>query len=336
MRRGLCAVLLLLALAASGCGQNRIVYAQPDAGQPARQAPRFPSYQGGYTTGTIPAEWVPLYQRLRADGLDGPDLPVLFASMGMPSQDPMGRKIKELYTRAFAPKPTRPVKPTTPSKPKPLVYAGVITPENVEKCRAFLEANKAAFEYAERTSGVPRQIAVSLLFVETRLGTFLGKEKAFYTLASMASARRPEAISGYVAKLPGASSAPDRLGWIQTRMEQRSDWAYKELVALLKNLRSSGEDPLVMPGSIYGAIGMCQFMPTNIDHYGADGDGDGVVNLFTVPDAVASLSNYLAKHGWSKAATRAQKQKVIKSYNRIDIYANTILGLAEAQGYAAE
>ena len=299
MRRGLCAVLLLLALAASGCGQNRIVYAQPDAGQPARQAPRFPSYQGGYTTGTIPAEWVPLYQRLRA------------------------------------PKPTRPVKPTTPSKPKPLVYAGVITPENVEKCRAFLEANKAAFEYAERTAGVPRQIAVSLLFVETRLGTFLGKEKAFYTLASMASARRPEAISGYVAKLPGAS-APDRLGWIQTRMEQRSDWAYKELEALLKNLRSSGEDPLVMPGSIYGAIGMCQFMPTNIDHYGADGDGDGVVNLFTVPDAVASLSNYLAKHGWNKAATRAQKQKVIKSYNRIDIYANTILGLAEAQGYAAE
>ena len=61
-----------------------------------------------------------------------------------------------------------------------------------------------------------------------------------------------------------------------------------------------------------------------------------MVNLFTVPDAVASLSNYLAKHGWSKAATRAQKQKVIKSYNRIDIYANPILGLAEAQGYAAE
>ena len=59
-------------------------------------------------------------------------------------------------------------------------------------------------------------------------------------------------------------------------------------------------------------------------------------NLFTVPDAVASLANYLAQHGWNKAATRAQKQKVIKTYNRIDIYANTILGLAEAQGYVAE
>ena len=334
MRRTLSAVLLLLALAGAGCAQNRIVYAQSVQVQP----PQYPSYQGSYTNGAIPSAWLPLYQRLRADGLDGPDLPALFASMGMPSQDPMGRKIKELYTKAFAPKPkpTPPSsKPTTPARPKPLVYPGVITAENVEKCRAFLEANKPAFDYAERTFGVPRQISVSLLFVETRLGTFLGKEKAFHTLASMASSRRPEAISTYVAQLPG-STAADRQSWIQQRMEQRSDWAYKELVALLKNIRSSGEDALAMPGSIYGAIGLCQFMPTNISHYGADGNGDGVVNLFTVPDAVASLANYLAQHGWNKAATRAQKQKVIKTYNRIDIYANTILGLAEAQGYVAE
>lgn len=350
-RRALCAVLLLLALTGAGCGQNRIVYAQADAAQPSPypavppkpaqpvqsaqpvSPSRIPSYQGSYASGTIPAVWVPLYQRLRSDGLDGPDLPVLFASMGMPSQDPMGRKIKELYTRAFAPRPTKPVQPTKPAKPRPLVYPGVITPENAGKCQAFLAANKPAFDYAERTFGVPREIAVSLLFVETRLGTFLGKEKAFYTLASMASSRRPEAISTYVAQLPGASN---RLEWIQTRMEQRSDWAYKELVALLKNLRSSGEDPLVMPGSIYGAIGLCQFMPTNIGHYGADGNGDGVIDLFTAPDAVASLSRYLSQHGWNKAATRAEKQKVIKSYNRIDIYANTILGLAEAQGYVAQ
>ena len=335
MRRTLSAVLLLLALAGSGCAQNRIVYAQSGV---QVQPPQYPSYQGSYTNGAIPSAWLPLYQRLRADGLDGPDLPALFASMGTPSQDPMGRKIKELYTKAFAPKPkpTPPSsKPTTPARPKPLVYPGVITAENVEKCRAFLEANKPAFDYAERTFGVPRQISVSLLFVETRLGTFLGKEKAFYTLASMASSRRPEAISTYVAQLPG-STAADRQSWIQQRMEQRSDWAYKELVALLKNIRSSGEDALAMPGSIYGAIGLCQFMPTNISHYGADGNGDGVVNLFTVPDAVASLSNYLALHGWNKAATRAQKQKVIKTYNRIYIYANTILGLAEAQGYVAE
>lgn len=91
-----------------------------------------------------------------------------------------------------------------------------------------------------------------------------------------------------------------------------------------------------MPGSIYGAIGLCQFMPTNISHYGADGSGGGVVNLSIVPDVVANLANYPAQHGWNKATTRAQKQKVIKIYNRIDIYANMVLGLAEVQGYVAE
>lgn len=343
MRRAFGAVLLVFALLGTGCAsQGKIVYPQADAlsyqrsvptAQPAQ--PAYPSYQGQYTNGTIPSAWLPLYQRLRADGMDGPDLPMLFAAMGTPTQDPMGRKIKELYTRAFAPKP-KPAPPTAqPSRPKPTVYPGVITPANVEKCRAFLEANKAAFDYSERTFGVPREIAVSLLFVETRLGAFLGKEKAFYTLASMASSRRPSDISLYMAQLPG-SSAPDRQSWIQQRMEQRSDWAYKELVALLQNIRSASEDALSLPGSIYGAIGLCQFMPSNISHYGADGNGDGVVNLFTVPDAAASLSNYLAKHGWNKAPTRAQKHKVIKTYNRIDIYANTILGLAEAQGYSAE
>ena len=99
MRRTLSAVLLLLALAGAGCAQNRIVYAQSGV---QVQPPQYPSYQGSYTNGAIPSAWLPLYQRLRADGLDGPDLPALFASMGTPSQDPMGRKIKELYTKAFA------------------------------------------------------------------------------------------------------------------------------------------------------------------------------------------------------------------------------------------
>ncbi|WP_294624208.1 lytic murein transglycosylase [uncultured Bilophila sp.] len=319
------ALLMLFVLLGTGC-------ASQETSPSLEQSAVFPSYQGSYASAPIPAEWIPLYQRLRADGLDGPDLPRYFSMMGTPSQDPMGRKIKELYTKAFAPKP-KPTPSAKPSKPRPKVYPGVITAENVEKCRAFLAENAAAFDFAERTYGVPREIAVSLLFVETRLGTFLGKEKAFYTLASMASSRQPDDISSYLDRLPGASG---RLGWIQERMEQRSDWAYKEFVALLGNVRASHLDALGVPGSVYGAIGLCQFMPSNIAPYGADGDGDGTVNLFTVPDAVASLSNYLAMHGWNKASTRAARHKVIKTYNRIDIYANTILGLAEAQGYRAD
>lgn len=323
-RNCLCISLIVLVLGA-GCAAQRNT--APASSVPAETS-RFPQSTGSYSAQPIDPAWIPLYQRLRDDGLDGSDLPTLFASLELPSQDPMGRKIKELYTKAFAPKPKpKPPVPGAKPKPKPRLYPGVVTPANAKRCKAFLDANAEVFLATETTSGVPREIAVSLLFVETRLGDFLGGQKAFYTLASMASSRQPTAITTYLAQLPAADT---RLDWIQERMEQRSDWAYKEFVALLKNARAAQANPLEVPGSIYGAVGLCQFMPSNISVYGADGDSDGVINLFTLPDALASLSNYLVKHGWGKDTTRAHQHKVIKTYNRVDIYANTILALADA------
>ena len=312
--------LLILASMAGGCAGHK-VYATPEP-----QVAAGPIMQGN-----LDARWVPLYRRLVQDGHGGADLSTLFTGMPSPSPSPMGRKIKELYTSAFMPRPKpKPSAVPSPRPSTPPVYKGVVTEANVQKCRDFIAANPAAFEYGERVFGVPREVAVSLMFVETRLGTMLGKEKAFYNLASMAASRSPDMISTTLATLPGADSRQD---WIRTKMQQRSDWAYKELVALLENVRASGRDPLSIPGSIYGAIGLCQFMPSNLVPYGADGNRDGVVDLFTVPDAVASLSNYLKKHGWKSGSGRAAQHKVIKSYNHSNMYANTILALAEAQGY---
>lgn len=251
----------------------------------------------------------------------------------------MGRKIRELYTKAFAPKPKatsaagKPAKSTKPAQPlPPPVYPGVVTQANAKRCNEFLNAHAAAFATAEQSYGVPREIAVALLFVETRLGDFLGSEKAFRTLASMAASRDPDQIPEYLARLPDADQRRD---WIRQKMEQRSDWAYREFTALLANARAAGADPLAMPGSIYGAVGLCQFMPSNIALFGADGNGDGVIDLFTVPDAVASLSKYLKKNGWKPGLSRSRQHRVIKSYNRVNIYANTILALADAIRAAA-
>ena len=84
-----------------------------------------------------------------------------------------------------------------------------------------------------------------------------------------------------------------------------------------------------LPGSIYGAVGLCQFMPSNISTYGADGDGDGRVDLFTIPDAVASLSHYLYKHGWRAGLSRQRQHALLMRYNKSTVYANTILALAD-------
>lgn len=84
-------------------------------------------------------------------------------------------------------------------------------------------------------------------------------------------------------------------------------------------------------------------MPSNIAVYGADGDGDGKVDLFSVPDAVASLSNYLAKHGWKPGISRARQHTLLMAYNHSQTYANTILALSDlvaqppaSQGAAAQ
>ena len=327
-------VFCLAFLLTTGCAAQNSM--QADSGADGQ------SLRGSLASGVLDPAWYALYDRLCADGLDDENLPDLFVAMGAPSPEPMSRKIRELYTSSFLKKPD-PEKESkaagkdggkTTAKPKkPEVYQGIVTAENVEKCRAFLSEHEAAFDMGESRYGVPREIAVSLLFVETRLGTFLGRQKAFYTLASMAASRDPEQISETLAALPGAET---RTAWVRERMEQRSDWAYKEFVALLQNTRATGADPLEIPGSVYGAIGLCQFMPSNIVPLGADGDDDGVIDLFNVSDAVASLSNYLVRNGWKKGMSRARQHAVLKSYNRVNIYANTILALAEAQGYVAE
>ncbi len=288
---------------------------QTSAARPAA-APATPA------TATASDPWRPLAQRLARDGVSGPRIDALLATLpATPTQSPMGRKINALYQRRFFPKP--------PSKaPAARYYKGVLTEANAQACRDFLAANADAFDTAERVYQVPRHIAVALLFVETRLGKVLAdvKENAFYTLASMAVTRTPESIDDWLPKMKDHEKHRD---WFSQTMPKRADWAYKETKALLVYMAREGIQPDQLPSSVYGAVGLCQFMPSNIDVYGADGNGDGRVNLFEIPDAVASLANYLYKHGWRAGIDRARQHKLLMAYNHSSVYANTILALGD-------
>ncbi len=271
--------------------------------------------------------WLPLLERLDQEGITGPDVDAYFVALG-PSmtQDPMGRKVREIYRKTFLRPPPDLSAPPAPPK-KPAVYKGVVTEANAKRCRDFLAANPSYFERAQRLHGIPPEILVSLLFVETRLGTAIGGgNNALHTLASMAISKDPRQIPDWVAQLPDADQ---RLDWIEDLMRKRSDWAYKEVKALVVYARENRLDMTKIPGSYYGAIGYSQFMPTNIVPYGADGDGDGKIDLFTMSDAIASVANYLARHGWKPGLTRKEQHKVLRTYNHIDIYPNTILALSD-------
>lgn len=266
--------------------------------------------------------WQELARRLAGDGLAGPEVEALLAGLpATPTQAPMGRKIKALYNRKFFPAPPS-------SKPLAEYYKGVVTDANARLCRRFITEHSAAFRQAEQRYGVPPSIAAALLFVETRLGKVLGDtaENAFYTLASMAVSRTPESISDW---LPQLRDHERHMDWFRETMPGRADWAYKETRALVAHMLRDRVPPEHLPGSIYGAVGLCQFMPSNIVPYGADGDGDGRVDLFTVPDAVASLANYLARHGWKAGLPRERQHALLMRYNHSRVYANTILALAD-------
>lgn len=274
--------------------------------------------------------WRPLLDRLRGDGLTGEEIAYLFARLGdAPSQDPMGRKVQELYTGKFLRQPRPPQKKDDVSQgggiPRPW-YRGFVTDVNARRCRTFINTHARSFQAAEEKYGVPSEVAAALLFVETRLGDYLGEQNAFITLASMAALREPDAIPDWLEKLPGVEK---RLEWVSRRMEDKADWAYDELKALLVYSLENGIDPFEIPSSSYGAIGLCQFMPSNLPRYAVDGNGDGVVDLFDPADAVASLSNYLARHGWKEGMGVQDQIRVLRRYNNLAIYANTILALAE-------
>ena len=264
--------------------------------------------------------WQALEARLAQDGVAGERVTALLASLpASPTQSPMGRKMVALYQKTFFPKPA----------PKLTdYYKGVVCEANAKKCADYLERYRPAFLAAEKAFSVPPEIAVALLFVETRLGSVLADvpENAFYTLASMAVSREPKDISSYLPKMRGYQK---RLKWMEKTMIARADWAYRETRALILYMLENDIAPKDLPSSIYGAIGLCQFMPSNIALYACDGNGDGKIDLFNVDDAAMSLARYLAKHGWKPGVTRAQQHSLLMKYNHSKVYANTILALAD-------
>ena len=307
-------------------GPEQILQDQPN--QQSQQDQTAQQNQPAPRPLTIGETWLPLWEKLRADGLNQEEIAYLFIRLEDPSQDPMGRKIQELYTNQFI-RPPRPAStpdtsPNDTGIPRPW-YRGFVTEANAKVCRTFINAHADAFKAAEEEYGIPPEVGAALLFVETRLGEYLGEHNAFLTLASMAISRSPEAISDWMEKLPGIE---DHLDWVNLRMADKADWAYSELRALLRYCLENGIDPFQLPSSAYGAIGLCQFMPSNLSRYAVDGNGDGIIDLFDQADAIASLSNYLGKHGWKLNMSVDQQIKVLKRYNNLSVYANTILALA--------
>ena len=136
---------------------------------------------------------------------------------------------------------------------------------------AFYRSERAALESLAAKYGVPPEIMVAIVGVETNYGRNTGKYRALDALATLAFHYPP-----------------------------RAPFFRSELKQLLKLPGEGFPFPLEqLTGSYAGAMGMGQFMPTSIAKYALDGDGDGKLDLWqSRSDVLASIANYLVGYGW--------------------------------------
>jgi membrane-bound lytic murein transglycosylase B len=170
------------------------------------------------------------------------------------------------------------VKPAPPGKPKnwQAYRDRFIEPVRVDAGVAFWNENAAALVRAEAQYGVPAEIIVGIIGVETVYGRNTGRFRVMDVLTTLAFAY-PE--------------TPNR--------EARMTFFRGELENTLLLARKENFDPLSLVGSFAGAVGLPQFMPGSILEFGVDFDGDGKIDLRnSAVDAIGSVANFLVQHGW--------------------------------------
>jgi membrane-bound lytic murein transglycosylase B len=206
------------------------------------------------------------------------------------------------------------------------VYDSARHPPWLAEARAFGIEHRPHFLRMYKEYGVPPEIVGGIITIETRQGTFLGGASAMAPLASMALGQDFQLVKPM---FKGIAMGEEQTQWLKQTAKVRSDWAYNELKALLEHARDLGRDPLDITGSPYGAIGIVQFMPSNIPKHGVDGDKDGRVDLFTPADAIHSAGRYIRDHGWSTdTKSLDDKRKVVFGYNHSQTYVNSVLAVA--------
>ena len=204
-----------------------------------------------------------------------------------------------------------------------LNYDQFSSKESIHNALEYMAHHKKELEKTEKDYGVDKEIITSILLVETRLGAWVGGPLVLNTLsttAALADAHVREMFWDKVSKSIRLTRKQfDK--WVK----RRSAWAYKELKAFLVYTTEEHMDPAGIPGSYSGAMGIAQFMPSNILMFAKDGDNNGVTNLFDHADAISSIGNYLKHYGWYPGIDRKKAYQVIYHYNHSPQYVNTIL-----------
>jgi membrane-bound lytic murein transglycosylase B len=156
--------------------------------------------------------------------------------------------------------------------------ARFIEPRRLNAGTKFWNRYTVELERAQQEFGVPAEIIVGVLGVETMYGQAAGKFRVVDSLTTLAFA------------YPETPNRAPRMAYFRNELKQALLYA-----------RESNVDPLSLHGSFAGAIGWPQFMPGSIRRYAVDFDGDGKIDLRnSAVDAIGSIASFLSQHGWQR------------------------------------
>ncbi len=145
-----------------------------------------------------------------------------------------------------------------------------INPQRIDGGVQFWQKYAEVLKRAEQQYGVPQEIILGILGVETAYG-----------------------------RNPGRFRALDALTTLAFDYPRRSDFFRDELEQYLLLAREQGFDLLSIQSSYAGALGIPQFMPSSYRRYAVDFNGDGKIDIMNEPeDAIGSVANYLRQYGW--------------------------------------
>jgi membrane-bound lytic murein transglycosylase B len=145
-----------------------------------------------------------------------------------------------------------------------------INPQRIDAGVQFWSRNQEPLRRASAQFGVPEEIIVAIIGVETIYGRNVGTYRVIDALSTLAF-----------------------------DFPKRAEFFRGELENYLVFTREARIDPLRMKGSYAGAIGIPQFMPGTYRQFALDYDGDGRINLSSsAADAIGSIGNFLQAHGW--------------------------------------
>lgn len=158
-----------------------------------------------------------------------------------------------------------------------------ITDQRISEGVEFWRANEALIEQVADQYGVDPQIIVAIIGVETYYGRITGSWRVLDALATLS------------------------FHYPSDRTRDRSEFFSSELMNFMLLGREENLPLTEVTGSYAGAMGMGQFIPSSYRAYAVDFDGDGERDLWqSTPDAVGSVANYLAVHGWERGGPVAR------------------------------